>query len=479
MAANPSTIVNFGQNLSFQPQSLEAPRTEGELLHILKQYAGRRIRTMGRLHAWSEAVRSDDVLLDLRHFNDVSTEQREGRVWATIGAGCQMKRVLSELERQAGVTTPSIGLITEQAIAGAISTGTHGSGKHSLSHYIDEVRIATYDPATGEPVIRTVSVGPELQAARCSLGCLGVIVSVGLWARPQYRVEEHFHRHSSLESVLAAEGEHPLQQFYLIPWSWDFYGQHRREVTTTRSWLASLYRLYFFLTFDLGLHLVILALVQLIRTRWGVRFFYRWIMPWTVVRGWKVVDNSYNMLVMKHELFRHIEIEIFVKRSRLAEAIPFVEELLRHFDSDPAALSRTTREHLQSLGMLEGLQPCAGTYTHHYPICVRRVLPDDTLISMSSGNTSAAVSEDYYAISIVSCAQPTDRGGFFQFADHLARTSAALFQARAHWGKYCPTESETADGLYPRLDEFRRVCMEFDPDGRFQNDWIARLFFSR
>ena len=79
-------------------------------------------------------TRSDDVLLDLQHLNDVKTAQRDGQVWATIGAGCQMKRVLSELERQAGATTPSIGLITEQAIAGAISTGTHGSGKHSLSH---------------------------------------------------------------------------------------------------------------------------------------------------------------------------------------------------------------------------------------------------------------------------------------------------------------------------------------------------------
>jgi len=132
------------------------------------------------------------------------------------------------LERQSGGTLPSLGLITEQSIAGAVSTGTHGSGKHSLSHYIDEVRAATYDPATGKPVIRVISDGSELRAARCSLGSLGVIVSVGFWCRPQYQIEEHFRRYNGLDEVLAAETDYPLQQFYLIPWLW------HREVCPSR-----------------------------------------------------------------------------------------------------------------------------------------------------------------------------------------------------------------------------------------------------
>ncbi len=473
MSSEPQTIVNFGRNVTFQPQVIVSPRSEDELLQAMKQYAGRRIRAMGRLHAWSEAARSDDVLLDLRHLNSVQTEQRDGRVWAVIGAGCQMKRVLAELERQAGATTPSIGLITEQAIAGAISTGTHGSGKNSLSHYIAEVRVATYDAETGEPMIRTISDGPELRAARCSLGCLGVIVSVGLWARPQYCVEEHFRRHTTLEAVLAAEGEYPLQQFYLIPWSWDFYGQHRREVTQPRSWLAPLYRLYFFLTFDLGMHLVILLLTRWLKTKRGMKLFFRWLIPLTVVRGWKVIDKSYDMLVMEHELFCHIEIEVLVKRSRLSAAIPFVVELLRHFDGEPSALSPATQARLQTVGLLRPLAECAGSYTHHYPICVRRVLPDDTLMSMASSDD-----EDYYAISIVSCARPSERDGYFRFSEHLTRTMAALFDGRPHWGKYCPIDSKTVATLYPHLPEFCNVCSRIDPAGRFRNEWASRLLFS-
>ncbi len=323
-------------------------------------------------------------------------------------------------------------------------------------------------------MIRTISDGPELRAARCSLGCLGVIVSVGLWARPQYRVEEHFRRHTTLDRVLAAETEHPLQQFFLIPWLWQFYGQHRREVAARRSWLAPLYRLYFFLTFDLGMHLVLLLLLtSWLPTRRGVKFFFHRLMPWTVIRGWKVIDKSYDMLVMENELFCHIEIEVFVKRSRLPDAIPFVIELLRHFDGEPDALSPATQERLQSQGLLEPLVECAGSYTHHYPICVRRVLPDDTLMSMASSDD-----EDYYAISIVSCARPSEREGYFQFSEHFARTMAALFKGRPHWGKYCPLDPQSVAMLYPHLSEFRSACSGIDPTGRFRNEWASRLLFS-
>ncbi|MBC8113496.1 MAG: hypothetical protein H7062_03905, partial [Candidatus Saccharimonas sp.] len=77
----------------------------------------------------------------------------------------------------------------------------------------------------------------------------------------------------------------------------------------------------------------------------------------------------------------------------------------------------------------------------------------------------------------ISYAQPSEREGFFRFAEHLARTTAALFQARPHWGKYCPIDSETVAALYPHLAEFRSVCSSLDPTGRFCNEWVSRLLF--
>ncbi len=467
------SFTNFGGNQAFKPNNAFTPRSEAELLNVLRSCRGRRIRTIGRLHSWSEAPVADDVLLDLRHFQDVRLERRGGRPWVTAGAGCQIKQLLAVLSRHAAATLPSLGLITEQTIAGAISTGTHGSGRPSMSHFMDEVRIATYDPTTGEPVIRTINGGDELRAARCSLGALGVIVSVGFWPRPRYFVEECFREYDGLEGVLAKEDEFPLQQFYLMPWSWRYFAQHRRETTQPRGRWATLYRLYFFLQFDIGLHLLVTLAARTLRSPRLVRFLFREVAPRLVIQNWTVIDDSQKMLVMEHELFRHIECEMFVPRSRLAEAIDLVVPLLKYFDGDREAIGGNTRQHLKSVGALRQIDGRCGNYTHHYPICIRRVLPDDTLISMTSDTA-----EPYYALSFISYARPDDRHGFFAFAEVLSRALGGLFDARPHWGKICPLTAVEAARLYPQLPQFLEICRQFDPQGVFRNAWLDRTLFA-
>jgi len=465
-------VENFGGNLSFRPAHQYTPRSEAEVLEILSRHRGDRIKVVGRLHSWSEAARGDEVLLDLRHLNQVQTHRRAEGVWAEVGAGCQIKQLLVDLARQAGMTIPSLGLITEQTIAGATATGTHGSGRHSTSHYLSEVRVALYDPSTGEPVIRTITAGPELRAARCSLGCLGVVVNVGFWCRPQYNVEEQLARYSTLEEVLQAEPDSPLQQFYLIPWAWTYLVQHRKPVDYPRSSLAWLYRLYCFLAFDVGIHLVLMSLDRVLRSGRAIQFFFRHLIDWAIIRGWTVVDNSSDMLVMEHQLFRHIEIEVFVPRSVLPEALAFTKELLRHCGGDAVALSEATRKKLSELGLIEAVQAGAGVFTYNYLVCVRKVLADETLISMASSDGEA-----YYALSFISYARPADRAGFFQFAQCLTDCMVSLFGGRPHWGKYCPLTAQQVAAIYPHLAEFQTVCQALDANSVFRNDWIDRVLF--
>lgn len=465
-------VVNFGRNISFRPAHVYTPRSEEEVLEILREHRGKQIRAVGRLHAWSPGIATDQVLLDLRYLNSVQVEDRGSETWGTVGGGCQMKHLLHELDRR-GLTTPSVGLITEQTIAGATATGTHGSGKHSLSHYLEEVRVACYDLQTGEPVIRTITQRPELLAARCSLGCLGIVVSASLRCRPQYRVEEHARFYRELSDVLASEAEFPLQQFYLLPWLWQYIVHHRREVVAPRSWLAPLYRLYCFLTLDVGLHLAVLLFVKLLRSRRGPPWFFRWLFPWLAICNWKVVDKSYDMLVMEHELFRHIEVELFVRRSQLPAAMSFVSQVLCHFRGERDVLLPGIRQQLADLNLLSELESAAGQYVHHYPICVRRVLPDDTLISMASGGT-----EDHYAISLISYAWPPERASFFRFAQFMTKAMGNLFQARPHWGKVCEIDLTQAEALYPRLKEFQEICLAADQAGVFRNQWLQSTLFS-
>ena len=209
---------NFGDNIRLNPKTAYTPATEQEVVEILDRHHGQRIRCIGRLHSWSRVVECNDVLLDLRHLNHVNPVADSEARLVSVGAGCQIKHLLAELERLKNWTLPSLGLITEQAVAGAVSTGTHGSGRNSLSQYVVSVRIAHYDSGTGKATVTEISSGDPLRAARCSLGCLGVIVSVTMQCRPSYNVEEAWHEHKQLADVIEAEREYPLQQGALNSW---------------------------------------------------------------------------------------------------------------------------------------------------------------------------------------------------------------------------------------------------------------------
>lgn len=458
------TISNFGRNVRFQPAGYFEPRNEAEVISILNQCRDQQIRVVGSLHAWSDLVVTEGIILNVTHLQQIELQPDGESAW--VGAGCQIKTVLAALRKQ-GRTLPSLGLITEQTVAGATSTGTHGSGRHCLSQYIQAVRVARFDPATGDAMIELIEAGDDLRAAKCGLGCLGVIVSVKIQCRQCYGIEEHFREYRLLEPVLSAEEQFPLQQFYLAPWRWTYLAQHRREVPLKRSPLASLYRIYWFLSIDLGLHLLILFALRIVRSNRFVRFLYRHVIARTVIQNWKVTDESSAMLVMEHELFRHLEIELFVTRDRLEAALNYVREVLT-VAANPSA-ERSAASQLSS--SLDGLEALRGVYCHHYPICIRRVIPDDTLISMSSGG-----GQDWYAISLISYARPTQRSGFQQVAAFLATTMSRQFGARPHWGKYCPLPTDELVGLYPEFGEFRRICEVRDPRGRFRNSWITQLF---
>jgi hypothetical protein len=387
---------NFGHNQVLQPSAAYTPADEQEILEILDRHRGQRIRAVGRLHSWSEAVVSDSVLLDLRKLNTVQFQPDGDDLVAMVGAGCQIKRLLEKLDRQAA-TLPSLGLIAEQTIAGAISTGTHGSGRHSMSHYVVAVRLARYDASSGKAMIEEISAGEQLQAARCSLGSLGIILSVKIRCRAQYNVQEHFSEYRQLSDVLAAEASFPLQQFFLIPWRWSYFSQQRCEDDGPRSRLAWLYRIYWLLVMDLGMHLLILFLARLVQSRGLIRFTFRRLIPRFVIRNWKVTDRSSSMLVMKHEAFRHIEIELFVRRDLLADALGYTQEVIKFAGGRESTLSADNERRIEEFGMSESLAGLHDQYCHHYPVCVRRVLPDDTLISMASGE-----GEDWYALSFIS-----------------------------------------------------------------------------
>jgi hypothetical protein len=106
-----------------------------------------------------------DVCLELSRMTSVEPFVKDGRHFVRVGAGCTLQTLLDKLHAATDQTLPTFGAVKKQTIAGAISTGTHGSGLQSLSHFVTNVRIAG---ASLEPPRRsTTTLGQALSPAGC------------------------------------------------------------------------------------------------------------------------------------------------------------------------------------------------------------------------------------------------------------------------------------------------------------------------
>ena len=440
-------ISNFGGNVSFTPRRSYRPRSEEEVLRILERHRGGTVRVLGAGHSWNPGIETSDALVDLRHLRRVRVHADGRRV--TVGAGVRIGALLKHLSKR-GLTLPSIGLIDRQTVAGAAATGTHGSGRHSMSHYVESMRIACYGE-DGEARMRTVDSGSALRAARCSVGAMGVVLEVTLPCVPQYHVRERSVWRGDLDAVLAGEAGSPLQQFYLMPHAWTWL-VHERSVAeeNRRTGGAALYRVYWLAVIDVLLHLCVKFSASLMRSRRLVHLLYRRLLPAFIFPRWRVTDRSDRQLLMRHDLFRHLEMEVFVAREHLVAAVEFVVQALRRADE-------------------------RGSYVHHYPICIRRVLPDDTLISMSSCH--GIEEQDWYAISLITLAEP--REPFERVAAFVAEGLSSLCRARLHWGKWMPPGWAGVERGYPGLGEFVATCREVDPRGVFRNRFLRRTLLRK
>ena len=469
-ASSSSDVRNFGRNICFQPRKRYLPKDEQDVLRILNEHRTGTVRVIGAGHSWNAGIETPDALLDLRHLRRIHVHPDRRRV--TVGGGCRIAELLAHLARR-GLTLPSVGLIARQTVAGATATGTHGSGRRSMSHYVESARIACY-AADGGAEVQTVDSGRALRAARCSVGALGVVLEVTLKCVPQYHVRERCVWRPDLDAILENETAAPLQQFYLIPHTWAFL-EHERSVAVEnrRSGAAMLYRAYWLIAIDVLLHLGVKLTASLLRSRRLVDVLYRRVLPAFIFPKWRVTDRSDRQLLMRHELFRHLEMEIFVPRGKLKSALAFVAQVLSAADAEDYEVSRGVHDRIRALDMRDSFERIRGSYSHHYPICVRRVRPDDTLISMASCHGMDP--QDWYAISLITFTEP--RLPFQNVARFLATAMTRSLGARLHWGKWHPLDAGQVEDSYPGLAAFRAISEQFDPQGVFHNRFLEETMF--
>jgi len=180
------TFENWSRTIAFQPRRFCRPRTEEELVELVKEAGanGECIRTQGAGHSFSQLLPTNDILVSL---DDLNGPVKTDAMRATVPGGMRLKCAIREL-RSYGLGFKNIGSVTEQPIAGAFSTGTHGSGLKlgAMSTQVVGVRLVT---GNGDIHTITDQDAEDLAAARINLGALGIITEVTLECVEDYQLE--------------------------------------------------------------------------------------------------------------------------------------------------------------------------------------------------------------------------------------------------------------------------------------------------
>ena len=181
---------NWSGSVRCHPRRFEAPRSEAEVADLVRR-AGRdglAVRVVGTGHSFTPLCASDGVLVSLDGLTGIISVDRDARE-ATVWGGTTIHD-LGPLLRAHGLAMETMGDIDRQTIAGAVSTGTHGTGRDfgSISTQVSGLVLVT---AAGATVECSPTREPELFAcARVALGALGVITRVRLRLWPAYRLHE-------------------------------------------------------------------------------------------------------------------------------------------------------------------------------------------------------------------------------------------------------------------------------------------------
>ncbi|GIJ08141.1 D-arabinono-1,4-lactone oxidase [Micromonospora andamanensis] len=177
-------FVNWSGSLTFTPSGYAEPADEDEVRELVQRAreSGTTLRPVGSGHSSSPLVRTDGTLASLHRMAGVIDMAGDR---ATVRGGSRLKE-LGEGLYDAGLAMENLGDVDYQSIAGAIATGTHGTGVGfgNLSTQVAEVRLVS---GTGEVVdVSATSNSELLPAARLSLGVLGVVTQLTLELQPRY-----------------------------------------------------------------------------------------------------------------------------------------------------------------------------------------------------------------------------------------------------------------------------------------------------
>jgi FAD-linked oxidoreductase len=422
--AAPASVAwrNWSGLQQCRAQTFSTPADEAAIANLLRDSKGV-VRCLGSGHSFTPLVPTDDTILALDRFSGIVSSDKSAMT-VTLRAGTRLGLFSRQIDAM-GLGLRNLPDIDMQSLAGAIATGTHGTGATLPALHADVVALRIVTPQ-GEIVECDERRQPELlAAARVSLGSLGVVTQATVRVVPAFNLHRRV-RLMPLEEVLqqapALAAKHRNFEFYYLPFTGyaaaiahDTYEGNDVLVPPSKDELRDLRRL----------------------RDWFEKFpqLRRWVAERLIDpdmteeaknRSWRLLSTT--------RPTRFNESECHVPREA---GIACVTEVIRTLEKRNEA---------------------------YFPVEFRYVKADDAWLSPFYRRDSCSIAV---------------HAAHDEAHDYLLSEIGPVFrkyEARPHWGKLHRYTANDLAALYPRWKDFQEVRRRMDPRGRMLNAHLRTLF---
>ena len=394
---------------------------------------GTTVKMTGTGHSFTGIAAPEHTLLRPDALTGITAVDREAMT-VTARAGTPLKDLNLALERL-GLSLHNMGDIAEQTLAGAVSTGTHGTGGTAagLAAQLDGLELVT---GTGELVRASATENPDvLDVARVGLGALGVLTSLTFRVEPLFVLEAH---------------EQPM--------SWD------RALATYDEMVAASHHvdLYWFPHTDRTM------VKQNVRTDLEPGEQQP---PGALAAWWEddlLSNRVFGAVVALGNRVPALVPGINQVSGRALSERTYSDLAHRVFVTERRVVFREMEYAVPREVGLDVLRECRRVIEAHdwrisFPVEVRHARADDVPLSTGHGRDSL-----YLAFHT---ARDADHGAYFAGIEPVLRAAGG----RPHWGKLHSRTAADLAPAYERWDDFQAMRDRLDPDRVFANAHLRRV----
>lgn len=402
-------VTNWAGNVTFGARRFHRPATVGELQELVA--GSDRLRVLGTGHSFNRIA---DTTGDLVSVAGLPPVLEIGPGTVTVSAGTRYGELMGPLHA-AGLALPNTGSLPHISVAGACSTGTHGSGDGLgvLATAVSAVELVGADGT-----LRTLRRGGgEFPGAVVALGALGAVTTLTLDAVPTFDVRQTVYEGLPLdaagEALAAAYSVSLFTYWERAGFDQVWVKQRASERPLPPGWLGTTQA-------DVPRHMVRGVDPAHCTQQLGVE------VPW-------FEGLPHFRLRFTPSSGAELQSEYLVPRDSVVDALHALDAI---------------RDRIASVLLVSE---------------VRSIAADDLWLSPAQGRDSAALHFTWIADEM-------------RVAPVVAEVERVLepFAARPHWGKVFSTDPGRVRELWPHLPAAAAFLRESDPTGTFRNDLLDR-----